>query len=162
MIVIFKHLAHDNHWIDAIISVGTNSKYIHSQINFSNGMAGSSWMEFGVTFRTLDNTMIYPFLFDYVDLTNTDIDEQKTFNFMLSQIGKEFSIPGAVMATMFPRLIRNRNKWHCTEIVYAALIYGGLNTEARAAVSVTPGQLFDILQKYPGARVTKGDELFEN
>ena len=137
MIVAFKHNTHDNDIIDTFITIWTNSKFIHSQIIFSNGEVGSSWMETGVAIRTIEDTVTYPYLYTFVEVNG--LDEQKVYDYIKLHEGETFDMMGSA----FPFLNRE-DKWHCSEILFSALKNGGLKSNMKAH-KVYPQHLYDIL-----------------
>lgn len=162
MIVAFKHKEHDDDNIDLLISTVTASNFIHAQIIFSNGLIGSSWMDTGVSLRTIDKVMIYPSLYTYViipvqievegknntstSIGNHIINENLVYEFFLNNLGKPFDMKGAMLLSIFP-ISRNKNKYHCSEVCIEALKYGGMKTKYNSipSESISPGKLFKIL-----------------
>ena len=147
MVVAFKHMLHDNDLIDTFISLWTGTKFIHAQVIFSDRMAGSSWIDTGVTFKTEEETVIYPFLFTFVEIPTKKANEQMAREFIESQLNKPFDMHGAVLSTAFPHHIPGRRQWHCAEISFGALRAGGLLEEYKDVPpsSVTPGKLYDMV-----------------
>lgn len=149
MVVAFKHRLHDNDWYDMLISWWTDSEFIHTQIIFPNGKVGSSWMDTGVAFKTMRETIIYPFHYTFVAIPEGALDEQKVYDYVASRRGQKFDMKGAILATAVPYAIGGRNRWHCSEVSFSALKNGGLRTKVwnRPPESISPQNLFDILTK---------------
>lgn len=147
MTLCFKHKLHDNDFIDLLISTWTKSKYIHTQILFSDGIVGGAWMETGVAFRPKEEVLEFPEYFTLVNMQNTEVNEQIVYEFIEKEIGKEFDMKGAIISTAIPSIRALRDKWHCTEIVYAALVAGGMPICEFPPEAVTPQRLFDHLTK---------------
>ena len=158
MIVVFKYRTHDNDLIDQLISFWTRSRFIHSQILFTNGQVGSSWMDTGVAFKTRRATMIYPFLYEYVQIPNGQIDEQATYGYIEKRLGEKFDMKGAIMATAAANLSDEietalqesrflvvicspaaaRSKWVNQEIIRYKAIHG----EGRILAAIVDGEPF--------------------
>jgi hypothetical protein len=134
---------HDNSWLDTIDCLGTGSSISHVQIIFSNGEVGGAWTKTkGVAFRTMQDTIIYPFLYDYIKVD--DLDEQATYDFIARHEGEPFSIGGAWASVATGK----RQAWHCSDIVYSALKAGGLRTEHDLPAPFTsPKRVYEILLK---------------
>lgn len=146
MIVAFKHRRHDDDFIDLLISTLTVSNFIHAQIIFSNELIGSSWMDTGVALRTIDDVITYPSLFTYVIIKNDKIKEQLVYDFFLNNIEKSFDMKGAILSFILP-ISRDNDKYHCSEVCFEALQYGGMKTKYNSipSVNISPGKLFKIL-----------------
>ena len=52
---------------------------------------------------------------------------------------------------------RERNNWYCSDIVFAALIKGGLKTKFNYLnyIAISPQKIYDILTKEKGYPVVK-------
>ena len=148
MVVAFKHRAHDDEFIDLIISTLTASKFIHAQIIFSNGMVGSSWIDRGVALRTINDVIEYPSLFTYVEIKDDKINEDLVYEFFLNNIGKSFDMKGAMLLAILP-VTRDKDKYHCSESIFEALKYGGMESKYNSlpSESVSPSKLYKILTR---------------
>lgn len=142
----FKHKNHDNDLASYIISAWTRSKYIHSQIMFSNGQVGSSWKSHGVAFKSVPEAIQYPEHFTFIDLTNTPIDEWMVYDFIQSQLGNDFDMR-AIISTILP-IRGSLNKWQCSELVYSSLVWGGMTPVDIAPQAMTPAKLYVTINNY--------------
>ena len=145
MIIAFRHLAHDNTVLDTIDSLFTNSNYVHVQIIFSNCQVGGAWIKKGVQFRSISNTITYPFLWDFVEVN--DLNEAKVYQHIQSKLGEKFSILGSFGMRLFP--VRKKNMWYCSDIVFSSLLAGGLKTKLSYlnSIAISPQKIYDILIK---------------
>lgn len=160
MVVAFRHLHHNNSLLDAIDCLATGSKYAHVQIMFSNGQVGGAWNDDkGVSFKTIRSTVIYPYLYDYVPINDDSIDEKKTYDYIASHLGENFSIAGSVASTLLP--FGRKYGWHCGDLAFAALRKGGLKTKYRYVPSemVSPQRIYDILTKELKYKPVKWNEV---
>jgi len=140
VIVAFRHLEHDNSFLDTIDCLVTGSNLAHVQIIFSNGQVGGAWLKSGVRFRTIDDTIIYPFYYNYVEVNN--LNERRTYNFIRQKSGQKFNIPQSFLSAVLPV----PRKWHCSDIIYSALLEGGLKTKNPLPSQLTsPQRIYDIL-----------------
>ena len=147
MIVAFKHREHDDDALDLLISTLTLSKFIHTQIIFSNGLVGSSWIKEGVAIKTINDVVTYPSLFTYVKIKDDKVDEKLVYDFFLANLGIPFDMKGAMLLAIIPYFEINENKYHCSKVCFEALKYGGMKTKYNntQSVKVSPSKLFKIL-----------------
>lgn len=155
MIVAFKNLAHDNNnLVDTVTSLISGSKYAHVQIVFSNGEVGGAWRGIGeVALRPINDVITYPFLYDYVQINDNEIDEMEVYNYIEQRLGEKFDMIKAISYIVLPD--DNKDKWHCSSIVFSALLEGGLKTkyDYLPAEAISPEKIYNILTKENGFEI---------
>lgn len=157
MTVAFKHLAHDSTTIDLVTSLISGSKYAHVQIIFSNGEVGGAWRGIGeVALRPINDVITYPFLYDYVEVD--EIDEMAVYDYIKQRLGEKFDMVSSISYIVLPI---NKDKWHCSSIVFSALLEGGLKTkyDYLPAEAISPEKIYNILTKENGYKQLKNDNL---
>jgi len=147
MYVAFRHLEHSAGTVNTLMSLYTNSKFTHAQIIFSNREIGGAWMNPGVVFKSINDSIIYPWLWSYIDINCSDEKEQLTYDFIKSQIGKPFDSQSYILTEIIPFLNNTKSKWFCSKIVFEAFIYSQIINKNKNlnSNSISPQKLYNVI-----------------
>jgi len=120
-----------------LIRLITFSQYNHVAIEV-NGLVWDSTLEHGVRVGEKDK---FKEQYSVVDVFNVEgVNSISVSNFLRRQLGKEYDW-SALVALPFRKDWQHPERWFCSELVAAALSYGGWSDLIFPAYRVTPRDL---------------------
>ena len=115
-------------WISKMIKFQTRSEYSHVAIGVKDTYF-EAWHKGGVREFDLNDKEKHssdtPITFTTLDVK---VDEESVYLFLKSQVGKKYDFK-SVLRFVSRRDVRADGKWFCSELVAAALKYGGVEIQ---------------------------------
>jgi len=133
-------------WVSDAIRWQTDSEYSHTAIGLPDGSIIEAWQGSGFELLMMRGKVQKKFLTDKSTITEFEVEQTpeqtaKIIEFLEAQVGKPYNYSGIVRFITRSDL-DPRDSWFCSELVFAAFQYAGINLFERVkAVKIPPGML---------------------
>lgn len=125
----------DEDIVSTVIRFGTWSEYSHVDFITSSGKAIGCWPDDGVQYH--DRTA------DRVQFAEIEVNSAaRVEEFILAQLGKEYDW-SAIFGMFVRRDWNNPDKWFCSELIAAALLYDNIVIAKKESNRITPQDLLE-------------------
>lgn len=142
-----------------IISWWTKSQYVHAELVLPNGITWVSISPFSLSRVCLKIKTSYdPDLWDFIDIPLNprepvkDYQLQQLHKFIESTQGSKYDWIGMLLSQFGPYIVKNKNKWYCSEWIAYALQYSRIimwdDIKTYSTPDMSPGTLYRILSNY--------------
>jgi len=144
--------------IDKVISWWTKSIYTHVELVMPDGdwlslRHGTGWLKrkYSLKILAIPRDGINHEKWDTIDLEVSEEQIQEIWSFYKKTQGSRYDWIGMIMSHVLGLKIKRRDMWYCSEWVMKALTVSGVigwkETLEYESLSVSPGQLYEILRR---------------